>query len=243
MPVSVLITRPEPAGARFADQLRARWGCDVPIVLSPLMRIVGLDTTPGLEGIATLIFTSRAGVDAFARLDAERDIPCYTVGEATGQAARAAGLTVIATAPNTEALEQRMIADRTPGPCLHLRGDHVAGNIAAHLTSVGIETREQVIYRQDAVPLTKEAQALLRRENPVILPLFSPRSAGLFFQEQKACAPLLVATLSAKVAGKVPKADVAMLEVARHPDGDSMLEALDALRKHANRLEGANRAQ
>lgn len=44
-----------------------------------------------LNGVAALVFTSRNGVDVFAGLAAERDLPVFTVGDATADAARAHG--------------------------------------------------------------------------------------------------------------------------------------------------------
>ncbi|MEZ5714577.1 MAG: hypothetical protein R3D85_05065 [Paracoccaceae bacterium] len=60
---AILLTRPAPASARFAQVLRARLG-DVRIVTSPLLRIDW--RAPDLPD-AEPIFTSRNGVEGFLR--------------------------------------------------------------------------------------------------------------------------------------------------------------------------------
>ncbi|WP_371224864.1 uroporphyrinogen-III synthase [Roseovarius sp. 2305UL8-3] len=242
MPPTVLITRPEAAALRMADQLRVKWGCDVPIVISPLMQIAYLDEAPDLNGVDTLIFTSRHGVEGFVRLSGRRDIPCYAVGPATAAKAREAGFVTTDAGGDANALSRKVIADGITG-CLHLRGEHAAGDVVGDLIAAGIKACDQVVYRQEALKLNDEAQALLRRDSPVILPLFSPRSAALFFENVDVTAPLLIAAISQSVANKVPKGVSEAVVVAQSPDGGAMQEALDTLRAHAIRLEGTNPAQ
>jgi uroporphyrinogen-III synthase len=66
-----------------------------------------------------------------------------------------------------------------PGPLIHLHGEHTRGDVAKRLNSAGIETHEAVIYRQEALPLSAEVIALIGGADPVVLPLYSPRSAAL----------------------------------------------------------------
>lgn len=239
----ILITRPEPAASQFADQLRGRFGSDLKIVISPVMQIAYLQEALTLEGINALIFTSRNGVEGFARVSTTRDIPCYAVGPSTAERARQDSLQVIDVGGDSAALTARMIKDDVKGPALHLRGQHTTGDIATKLTAAGIETHEKVLYRQEPAPLSPEARELLDRESPVILPLFSPRSADILFADIRPNAPLFVAAISEKVAIRVPKDQAVRVIVANRPDGDSMLDAIDKLREDAKQLEGAYRAQ
>ena len=243
MTIAVLITRPERSGLALADQLRTRWGCGVEMVLSPIMRIEDTGATPELQQAKTLIFTSQHGVAAFVRQSDRRDLPCYAVGPATAEIARSEGFNVIATAGDAESLLAEVMAARPPSPCLHIRGDHAAGEVAQRLTAAGVLTTEAVLYRQTAQPLSNQAQECLRRETPVILPLYSPRSAELLFSELRATAPLYVAALSTNVAAQVPKGSVNSLSVAKRPEAEAMLEAMDGLLSEAKQLEGAKRAQ
>ncbi len=242
MPPTVLITRPEATALRLADQLRNRWGCDVPVVISPLIQIAYLESPPDLSGVETLIFTSRHGVEGFTQLSERRDIPCYAVGPATAAKTRAAGFVTTDAGGDASALSCRIIVDGITG-CLHLRGEHAAGDVLGDLTAAGIKAREHVLYRQEPLALSDEAKALLGRESPVILPLFSPRSVDLFFEQAAVTAPLLIAAISETVAERVPGGASGALIVAENPDGGAMMKAMDTLRADAIRLEGANPAQ
>ena len=84
---TILITRPDPSGAAFADQVRRRFGDTVQIVLSPVLKIERCGSLPDLSRFRTLIFTSRHGVEAFAALSDRRDLPAYAVGDATARSA------------------------------------------------------------------------------------------------------------------------------------------------------------
>ncbi len=243
MAPTILITRPDPAGSVFADQVRMTLGCGVPVLLSPMMRIEVTGPLPDLSAIKTLIFTSRNGVGAYLSLGGRLDIESYAVGDATATLAETAGLPTKSCHGDAGALVRQMKADRVAGPCLHIRGEHVTGEIVKYLNSAGIETREAVIYKQDAIPMSDAAKALLKRESPVILPLFSPRSARLFFAKLELTAPLLVACISEKVAACVPEGICKEVKVARRPDAEAVLEMLPELLAIAKQLEGGNRAQ
>jgi len=242
MPPTVLITRPQASARRFADQLRHRWGQDVEIIITPLMQIAYLDEAPDLGGIETLIFTSRHGVEGFARLSSRRDIPCYAVGTATATQARKLGFVTTDAGGDASALSHRIIADGGRA-CLHVRGEHAAGDVVGDLMAAGIEARDHIVYRQQAAPLTQEACDALNRESAVILPLFSPRSAALFFERSTGTAPLLVAAISQSVANKVPEGVSEATIIAQNPNAEAMMEALDTLYQRAIRVEGANPAQ
>lgn len=243
MPPVILITRPEPAAQHFADALRQRWGCEVRVVISPLMEIAYLEDALDLEGVKTLIFTSAHGVEAFARATGRRDIPCYAVGPATSAAAIAAGLKTIEAGGDANALYKRLVADKVNGPCLHIRGEHAAADLAGMLSAAGYATRAHVAYRQEPLLLNKDALDLMAGDAPVLLPLFSPRSAALFFKQARVRAPLLIAAISQNTAAKVPEDVATRLLVAKTPNGEGMMKALDALRRDAIQLESTYRAQ
>lgn len=247
MPPTILITRPEPAAQRFADQVRAELGCGVPVVLSPLMRIEPCGALPALEGIATLIFTSRNGVAAFISQSPRRDIACYTVGDATADMARAEGLCATSCDGDANHLVARMLADKVQGPCLHIRGAHGVGDIAARLTASGIHTTEAVLYRQVAQPLTAAAAELLQREAPVIIPLFSARTARLMSEGLEGRAPVFVVAISKAVAEAVAGAVAGLkyqgLVVSNAPDMAGMMVAIKAALIEVNTLEGDTPAQ
>lgn len=240
---TILITRPEMAGLKFADQVRARLGCEVSILLSPVMRIEFSENTPDLTYVTTLIFTSRNGVTAFCRSTPRRDIPCYCVGDATAQYAADEGLNAMSGGGTANDIAARIIADHVAGPCLHIRGEHGVGDVAKRLSDAGIPTREEVMYRQEPEALSLAAQTLLQGEEPVVLPLFSPRTARLVFSSAQIAAPLKVVALSENVAANVPDAHAGTVCVAAKPEAQAVLDAVEALVRAGKPLEGRNLAQ
>ena len=229
MAPTILITRPLPAADRFADQVRARLGCGVSIVISPLMRIETMQGAgPDLRGASALILTSAHSVPAAARIGTG-DLNCYCVGEATAHAARQAGLSPIDGGGNATALIARIQADAPNRPLLYLRGEHVAADLAGQLGQAGFDVRESIVYRQRPEPLSKQAQTLLAGTDPVIVPLFSPRSARMFFDKINAAAPLYVAAISENAAQNVPDTVVEKILLAKTPTADAMLDTIEAL--------------
>lgn len=247
MEPTVLITRPENTAVKLADQLRAKWGCSVPVVISPLTEIVYSSAPIDLKNVSHLMFTSAHGVSAFALVSQRRDLPCFAVGPATAARADELGFDVKDAGGDARALTDTVIACSPEGVCLHLRGEHVAGDVAGLLRRAGLKAREQVVYDQVSRPLSAEVKNLFRREIDLILPLYSPRSAGLCIDAVHAltpvCARLWVAAISPTVAKQVPQDWATGIEVVSQPNGEAMLRALDALRQKAIRLEAANRAK
>jgi len=238
MACSILITRPEPAASDFAAQLRARLGPKVPVAVSPAMRIEPVaGTLPDFSGAGTLVLTSVHAAAALAELPAACRPICYCVGAATAAAARAAGFAAVDGGGDAKSLLTRLLADRPPGPVHYLRGEHVAADLVAELAAAGYETVETVVYRQRPQPLSTEAETLLSGGAPVIVPLFSPRSAALFFEAAPAGAPLYVAAISRSAADRVPPDRAARLIVAAAPTAGAMLAAIQTLASAVNRVE------
>lgn len=243
MTPTILITRPEPSGAAFAKQVQKVIGAKAKIILSPVLQIEPWGELPDLAPIRHLIFSSHHGVKAFARLSDRRDIAAYAVGEATAQAGREIGLSVAACGGNARQMLERIRADARPGPYLHVRGEHTTGNLALDLNLAGIETTEAVIYRQRAAGLTEEAKESLRKKAPVILPLFSPRSARLVLSGAVVQAPAFVAAISQNVADEIPTGLAQEVVIAQEPTAPAMLAVVHRLFDAAKRLEGGNTAK
>lgn len=226
---TLLLTRPEPQSQRFAVQVRDRFGRDWPILLSALMQIRFFAPPIDLSSFAGVIFSSENGVAAAAAGGVPAFATCYCVGQRTTAAARAQGWDVALSGADSETLASAIIAAQIPGPLLHLHGQHRAGTLAHTLRSAGIQTGSAVIYDQQPRLPTTEAMALLAGTDPVLVPLFSSRSAQLFQQAAaSAQAPLWVAALSQAVADTLTL-PVARLVVAERPDADALLLAIGAL--------------
>ncbi len=192
----MLVTRPAEQGRRFAGAAVARAraaGLAAPrVVLSPLLEI-RFRTGPVPAGdVAGLIFTSENAVAAYLAAGGRRGLPAWCVGPRSAAATSAGGLHAVSADGDARALIDRILADRPLGPLLYPHGAERRHDLGAELNSAGIETISSVVYDQEPCPLTPEARAVLNGDAPVVAPLFSPRSAGLF----RAAAPLPRAELT-----------------------------------------------
>ena len=103
------------------------------------------------------------------------------------------------------------------------------GRCCSELKKAGLDTREAVLYRQLLLPLSDEARKHLQRGNPVIIPLFSPRTAKQFSVQFSGRAPLFVAAMSEAVAQPVAHLPLQQLRVAERPDAMSMMAVTKGL--------------
>ncbi len=241
MPV-ILLTRPEEAAAGFARRLKAAFG-PVQTLISPLTGVEWADVAPDISQFNELIFTSRNGVLAYQRLGPPAGLRAYCVGAATAKAANDAGLNAISADGDAGALIDLITGAPPGGPLLHLRGAETRGEIAERLFRSGIETHEAVIYRQITLPLSAQAKALLQGKTPVIVPLFSPRSAARFAVNAPFDAPIFLASISEAVAQNLHGLGAQAHVTASHPDAEAMLQAIAGLIDAATRLEAGGVAK
>ncbi len=226
---AILLTRPVEGSKRFAEALRNALGSDVKIVISPLTKIEFLEGALELDNLSKLIFTSINGVRAYARHCDRRDIPCYTVGDATAAYADSIGLRATSCHGNAQDLIARILADGERGPVLHIRGRHSRGEVALSLRNAGCKAEETILYRQIGQTLNNAAVSLFQAKTPVIVPLFSPRGAEQFVQQYHGGAPVLVVAMSAVVAQVARELDALHIVTAQSPNKNSMLEAIKGL--------------
>lgn len=208
----LLLTRARAQAEAFAELVRADTGL-VPVI-SPMQEMRDLEVNIDLSGISALAFTSKNGVEAFARMSATR-LPAYCVGEATATRARALGFAAKAAASTAEAL--KTILPKTG--VLHLHGWHVRQVLSA---------QHMAIYDQVALPLSDEAQGQLADGSINAVALFSPRSAKIlagFLPENTSTKPVLYA-LSAAVAAACPSGFT--VHISASPSADDMLRLLSA---------------
>lgn len=224
------MTRPETAANRFAEQFRARFGSDWPVVTSPLMRTLWLSPRLCLDDIENVIFTSETAVRAFARLENRRSLHAWCVGERTAGAARTAGFSVTVGPGDADALTDMILSVRPTAHFIWPHGVDTAFDVAGTLNAGGAKTDSVAVYEQIALPLTDKASALLSGHHPLLVPLFSTRSAVLFAEAARTCtAPLLIAAIGAPAAQKAATLNPEKCVIAARPDSESLLDALDQL--------------
>ena len=107
---------------------------------------------------------------------------------------------------------------------LHPHGAHVAKRLPVP---------GMVVYDQLSQPLSDAARQALAGMAPVILPLFSPRSARILSEQvTQARAPLWLVPISPAAAARWQAGQARML-VADTPDAGGILRAIGALSKRA----------
>lgn len=185
-------------------------------MISPILRIEPVEhDSARLHEAPGLIFTSAHAVPAAGP---GRGRLAICVGDHTARVAREAGFAVIEGGGTAETLLP-LIAEATV-PLIHPHGRHLAR---------ALPVERMVVYDQPALPLNAAARALLSGTAPVVLPLFSPRSARLVAgQTRQAHAPLWPVAISeaAMAAWDGPAAGQV---VAAHPSAGAMVAAIRRL--------------
>lgn len=219
----VWITRAQPGADVTAGRVAA---LGFEPIARPLLEVRQLSPTLDLEGVAALAFTSANGVRAFAALTAERSRPVVTVGEATAQAARAAGFARVASADGDVVALAAMIAAAPPdGPMLHAGARQPAGDLVGDLAARGVEMRQVAVY--ETVPTPAASDPTTADEAEIVL-LHSPRAARLLAEllrkrpREDLAAVCLSPAVAAPLAGR-------RLAIAEHPDEAALLAALRSL--------------
>lgn len=223
----LLLTRPRAQSERFARLAVERFGSAVEVMISPILKIEPVAFHIP-DAVKTLIFSSENAVHA-AAAHAKPRLLAYCVGDRTAKVAENAGFNAISAQGDADALVKRIISDAPQGPLLYLHGAVFRTDVAAALRAAGFDARAQVAYRQIPCPLSDPARDALKDDVPVILALFSPRSAALLSDAaQNAAAPLRIAALSANVARAWDGPKATML-VAEKPDAPHLLDRVAAL--------------
>jgi uroporphyrinogen-III synthase len=227
-PVPVLLTRPVDDAKTFAAALRREFGNRVQPVIAPMMAVEHLFPSLPEGPFAGVIFTSSAGVAAACQIGVPQSGLAWCVGRKTAERAAAAGFHTRSADGDAAALVAAIRADPPTGKLLHLRGADSRGEVAETLNSAGIETVEVVVYHQRPHPMSPEGEALLMADGPVILPLFSPRSAALFRAglQKDLRATLWLVTMSGAVTDAARDIPHRALAEADRPDAPAMLAAI-----------------
>lgn len=208
----VWVTRAQPGAERTAAKLRAL-GHEA--VVEPLLEVRPLSPALELDGIAALAFTSRNGVDGYARLSSRRDLPVFTVGDATAEAARAAGFTEVRSAGgDVRALAKRLGEEEVEGELLYVRPEEPATDLAALLAK---PLRTVAVYETvESSPTPPQADAVL---------VHSPKAARAL-----AALPVThampVFCISENAAAPLRAAGFENLAVAPFPDEPALLKLL-----------------
>lgn len=233
-PTTLLLTRPLAASARFAALVEARHPGQFRALTSPLILPEWVEGVVPRRDWTAVLLTSETGAEAAARRQQKDRLPrvAFCVGNRTAEVAAAAGFETHSANGDATALIALVTASRLPGPMIHLRGRDTRGDLVADLASAGIEAASVIVYDQIAQPLTQAAKAALQGKTPVLLPLFSPRTAQILVAEAMRLdltAPLFLAAISPAVAeAMAPLPHVASITAAA-PNAPAMVDAISRL--------------
>lgn len=239
----VLVLRPKPAAARTATKLAGRGHDAVLLPLSRAEHDVAAVRAALAEPHAAIAITSaevtrllaKTGEDLLPHLSTH----VFTVGEASADAARAAGFRSVQAAGGTgEALAAGIVAHYSAAgvpadPILYLAGNPRAPDFEQRLREAAMPVRTVESYRMVTLtPAQAEVEAALNAPMPDAVLLYSRESARAFFR----LAPLVetpdlfttlrVLCLSPNVAAIVPDDFAERTETAAAPDEESLLALL-----------------
>ena len=200
------MTRPEAGSRAFVAALpdAVTQSCDV--LMSPLIDIQPV--TADVPEFDAAIFTSAHGVahgpQALGRL-------AFCLGHATTRAAGQAGWQARQVGQDAETLVTALTAQHPAGRMVHFSGTHTRGDVADRLQAAGWAVDSVAVY------------------DPVIVPLFSPRSALHFSEGAQFTAPLYLGAISAAAAANCAHVEHVALQIAGNPDRGAMIEVVRKL--------------
>ena len=131
-----LVTRPRDDAAEISEALSTR-GFEV--VTAPMLIIESTGAVPDLDGAQAVMFTSANGARAFATATPERDIPVFTVGDATAKCALSLGFGRVESAGADSLALVRLVGatlDPAAGAVVHGCGEAVVGDPAGLLEAL-----------------------------------------------------------------------------------------------------------
>lgn len=230
----VLLTRPRQDGEDTARLLAAQ---GIEAVIAPLIDISDIPgATVDLAAVQAILVTSANGVRALSRATQGRDLPVYTVGDASAQTAADCGFTDVTSAGGDVgalAAVARMKLDPLAGALVHVTGSTVAGDLAAELASFQYVVRRCQLYRAQTVETLPEAARRALNEGGIDAALFySPRTAAHFAKLVAAagleqdCRRLVACCLSTAVAKALTALTFAEIRIAEVPNQNSLFAVL-----------------
>ena len=218
----VWVTRAEPGAARTADRLTALGFTPIVAPLLTLAPLPGaLHAAPDPAAVAALALTSPNGVEAFAPLAPRfRDRPVFAVGDATAEAARAAGFVDVRSASgDIHALARLIAAEAPPGPLLAPGAREPAGDLPALLPDRPVHRLPVYAAFETHAPAPEPFDAVM---------LHSPRAARALASDlpRAASSGRIAICISEAAAIPLRPFDFTQIRIAATPDEPAMLSAL-----------------
>lgn len=238
----VLITRSQPSADRFARQLCAGLNGQVQPLIAPLWQSQAVEVTQDLSTAEGVVFTSQNAVRHLPARGLVRGMPAFCVGDATAEAARAAGFRTFSAAGTSEDLIALIAGHQPQGRLVYLRGADVSRQIVPPLAQHGVQIDEVIVYRQVPVPLPPGICAQIAHAPAVIAPVFSARSATRLVQVlPTTVAPILV-SISAHVSAVLQELGYPASRISAEPTAQGLISAIAKVVDAVQPLEGDGEA-
>lgn len=227
MPRTVWITRAEPGAEATASRVRA---LGHKAFVRPLLAVRPVAASLELSGVSTLAFTSANGVRGFADLTGERGFRVFAVGQATAQAARAAGFkTVLSADGGVDALARSLIGRKAEiaGVVLHPGAAEPAGDLVGALETRGLAARGVTVY--ETVPVDADDVLLDALFGIDVVLVHSAKAAAGVAEalRQRSAGHLRVVGVSKAAIQPLSNAKVAAKLFPPKPLEDAMLNLID----------------
>lgn len=235
--VVLLLTRPLDGNERFCLNIEHLLSqCE--ILDNPLQKIEFLEALIEVKEGSILIFTSINGLRASKKYNL-RNKKCFVVGENTRKIAASSGYEVLGSSSDQENLLKLIKLKKPTESMVHIRGKHTAGNLCGSLKNSGFSCFEITGYNQKPLKIKKQVFQKVMSGRPVILPIFSPRSAKLLLKELDLTGFHVVA-MSEVVSKELAGVDLAELIISKKPDLISMQEATLAILRRLSKFDSYN---
>ncbi|WP_299139877.1 uroporphyrinogen-III synthase [uncultured Tateyamaria sp.] len=222
----MILTRPIDAAQAFFAGLEPAVQSRLLPVFSPLIDIVPTPAEVEMDATDAAVFTSANGVRHGPSGDGR---VAYCVGPATTEVARYHGWDAQQVGTDAQSLVASLIRMAPRARLHHLAGAHRRGQVVEHLSAAGLNITGVVVYDQRLVALSDKARDVIRRENKVIVPLFSPRTAQQFANTAPRATSIHVVAISAAVAEGMTAVAQDRVFVARAPNASAMGDAIAEL--------------
>jgi uroporphyrinogen-III synthase len=240
--MAVLVTRPQPDDEATAAVLRAR-GFEV--LLAPMLRFepVAFHADEAARYGAVIVTSANALRGVAPHLEASRllELPLFTVGKHSAEAARRAGFNKVISADGDAAgLRDSVVAAvktkqlKKADTLLYLAGADLARDLAGELGERGFTVVTQTTYRMVPVPsLPRDVCDAFAAHRIEAVLHYSRRSARVFLDAARAGGVEISALaipqccISAAVASVVRDAGATQVVAAASPDENALFGALD----------------
>lgn len=234
--VILLLTRPLGGNERFCLKIKhLLYSCE--ILDNPIQKIDFLPSLGKVNKNSVLIFTSANGLRA-AKKHNLINKKCFVVGANTKKIAVSFGYDVLGFSKDQENLLKLIKSKKPTESMVHIRGKHTVGNLCDALKRNQFSCLDIIGYNQEPLKIKKQNLQKIHSGRPVILPIFSSRSAELL-QSNLDLTGFNVIAISEAVAKIVTGVELGELVISKKPDLNSMQEATLAILRRLIKFDGS----